>query len=97
MAAAWAPRAKAARWPDPPAWWTRAAACVHRYESTDWHDHGSLSSGGYQFLDSTWRAVGGHGRAGDATVGEQTYRAWLLYREVGWSAWPNTSRLCGLR
>jgi hypothetical protein len=70
--------------------------CVHRYESPDWHQHGYYS-GGFQFLDSTWRAVGGRGRAGDHSRAEQTYRAWLLYCQVGWAAWPNTSRLCGLR
>jgi len=82
-------------WPDPPGWWTRAAMCVHSYESTDWHAEGYFS-GGFQFLDSTWQAVGGHGRAGYASVPEQIYRAWLLYRQVGWTAWPNTARICGL-
>jgi hypothetical protein len=88
--------AHAQKWPDPPAWWARAAQCVHRYESPDWHQEGYFS-GGYQFLDSTWWAVGGHGRAGYASPAEQTYRAWLLYCRVGWSAWPNTSAICGLR
>lgn len=85
-------------WPDPPAWWARAAECVHRYESTDWHQRGYYS-GGYQFLDSTWWSVGGRRgtRAADATPAEQTWRAWLLYQQVGWSAWPTTSRMCGLR
>jgi len=88
--------ASAHRWPDPPAWWLQAASCVHRYESPDWHQRGYFS-GGLQFLDSTWHAVGGRGRAADATPEEQLYRGWLLYEQVGWSAWPNTSRLCGLR
>jgi hypothetical protein len=91
------PRAQAHRWPDPPGWWARAAACVHRYESPDWHQRGWLYSGGFQFMDSSWRSVGGRGRAADATPAEQTWRAWLLYQEAGWGAWPNTSRICGLR
>ena len=88
--------AAAKQWPDPPAWWDRAAACVHSYESSDWHQRGYFS-GGYQFLDSTWHAVHGRGRAADASPAEQTWRAWLLYQQVGWAAWPSTSRLCGLR
>jgi len=48
-------------------------------------------------MDSSWRSVGGQGRAADAAPAEQTYRAWLLYLEVGWGAWPTTSRICGLR
>ena len=98
VAAAGIHGAAAARhqWPDPPAWWARAAACVHQYESRDWHQRGYFS-GGYQFLDTTWWSVGGHGRAADASPAEQTYRAWLLYCHVGWTAWPNTARMCGLR
>jgi hypothetical protein len=96
--AAWIPGAKAQpKWPDPPAWFTRAALCIHRYESPDWHIHNWPYSGGLQFLDSTWHTVGGHGQAGDASVGEQLWRAWLLYQQAGWGAWPNTSRICGLR
>jgi hypothetical protein len=97
VAAAGAARAQAQHWPDPPGWWSQAATCVHRYESTSWHQRGPLYSGGYQFLDSSWHAVGGHGRAADATRDEQTWRAWLLYLDAGWGAWPNTSRICGLR
>jgi len=89
--------AQARKWPDPPAWWTQAAACIHRYESLDWHNRNSYFSGGYQFMDSTWHSVGGNGRAADASSAEQTYRAWLLYQQVGWAAWPSTSRICGLR
>lgn len=70
--------------------------CIHRYESPDWYQHGYFS-GGFQFLDSTWHAVGGTGRAGDHSIAEQIWRAYILSQRVGWSAWPNPSRLCGLR
>lgn len=79
----------------PPAWWLAAADCVHRHESIDWFQRGAFS-GGMQFLDSTWHAVGGSGRAADHSPAEQLYRAYLLWRSQGWSPWPNTSRMCGL-
>ncbi len=48
----------------------------------------------YQFDRTTWRSVGGSGRASAATPAEQTYRAQLLYlRRGGAGAWP----VCGSR
>jgi hypothetical protein len=47
--------------------------------------------GMYQFSFSTWRAVGGKGDPADASVGEQTMRARILYRRAGSSPWP----VCG--
>ena len=54
----------------------------------------AVSSGGtyrglYQFSMSTWQGVGGTGDPIDASSSEQTYRAQLLYKRSGRSAWPN--------
>ncbi len=45
----------------------------------------------YQFLESTWQAVGGAGLASQASPSEQTYRAQILYRRSGAGQWP----VCG--
>lgn len=45
----------------------------------------------YQFSFSTWRGVGGSGDPIDASAGEQTYRAKLLYQRSGRGQWP----VCG--
>jgi len=42
----------------------------------------------YQFTLGTWHDVGGSGDPIDASTNEQTYRAQILYRRVGDSAWP---------
>ena len=47
----------------------------------------------YQFDVSTWRGVGGSGMPNQASAGEQTYRAKLLYASRGRSPWPNCGRL----
>ena len=57
----------------------------------------AVSSGGryrglYQFALSTWHSVGGSGDPIDASSSEQTYRAKLLYRRAGRSAWPTCGR-----
>ena len=59
-------------------------------------DPQSVSSSGayrglYQFSLSTWRSIGGSGDPVDASSGEQTYRAKLLYIRSGRSPWP----VCG--
>jgi uncharacterized protein YabE (DUF348 family) len=56
----------------------------------------AVSSGGtyrglYQFTLSTWHGLGGSGDPIDASSGEQTYRAKLLYQRSGRSPWP----VCG--
>ncbi len=56
----------------------------------------AVSSGGqyrglYQFTIGTWHSVGGDGDPIDASSGEQTYRAKLLYKQRGRSPWP----VCG--
>lgn len=45
----------------------------------------------YQFLESTWRSVGGVGLPTQASPSEQTYRAQILYRRSGAGQWP----VCG--
>jgi hypothetical protein len=49
----------------------------------------------YQFSMATWTSVGGTGRPSDASAGEQTYRAQLLYNKVNgrWQGqWPNCGK-----
>lgn len=43
--------------------------------------------GKWQFLPETWWSVGGTGNAADASVSEQDYRAWLLWKREGWAPW----------
>jgi uncharacterized protein YabE (DUF348 family) len=50
---------------------------------------GGTYRGLYQFSLSTWRGVGGSGDPIDASSSEQTYRAKLLYKRSGRSAWPH--------
>jgi hypothetical protein len=61
-----------------------------------WHIHGTYS-GGLQFLDGTWRAMGGVGRAGDAPAAEQIERARELEARAGWGQWPACTRRLGYR
>jgi resuscitation-promoting factor RpfB len=42
----------------------------------------------YQFTIGAWQGVGGSGDPIDASSSEQTYRAQLLYKRSGDSAWP---------
>lgn len=49
----------------------------------------------YQFSMPSWASVGGSGRPSDASAGEQTYRAQLLYNKVNgrWQGqWPNCGK-----
>ncbi len=50
---------------------------------------GGTYRGKYQFHPGTWRSVGGRGDPAKASEAEQDYRAWLLLRRTGGSAWPN--------
>ncbi len=43
--------------------------------------------GKWQFSLPTWQSVGGSGNPADASVYEQDYRAWLLWKRDGWSQW----------
>jgi hypothetical protein len=53
----------------------------------------STASGLFQFLDSTWRGLGGKGRAKDASVAEQYRLANKQFALSGYTAW-NPSRSC---
>jgi len=71
-------------------------------DGLNWHALAECESGGnprevssngeyrglYQFTMGTWHDVGGSGDPIDASSDEQTYRAQILYRRVGDSAWP---------
>lgn len=54
---------------------------------------GGTYRGLYQFMLETWHGVGGVGDPINASRNEQTYRAQILYRQVGRSAWGT----CGSR
>ena len=47
----------------------------------------------YQFLESTWRSVGGTGIPTQHSSSEQTYRAQILYNRSGAGQWPVCGRL----
>ena len=95
-------------WHAPP-WWLHQAVCIHQREGA-WNDNtGNSYFGGMQFLQSTWRSVGGpyeeaFNHPGDrrypfaASPREQLYRAWLVYRRDGnsWREW-GTAPACGVR
>ena len=90
----------------PPGWITQAK-CIHAYETglqqlpprTAWVHRWNLNTGngqygGFQFSLYTWRSVGGVGLPSTATVDEQTYRAYLVWkRDGGWREWT-TASLC---
>lgn len=86
----------------PPAWWQRQARCIRLAEGggREWWtaNTGNGYFGAYQFLLSTWRSVGGRGYPNEAAPGEQTWRAYLVYRRDGgtWREW-GTAAGCGLR
>jgi Transglycosylase-like domain len=52
---------------------------------------GGTYRGKYQFDQSTWESVGGHGDPAAAPAAEQDYRAALLYARSGPGPWP----VCG--
>lgn len=100
----WPTSAAAKRW-KPDRAWLRGAFCIHRHESVDWHlayrdwaGNRSPYSGGFQFLESTWRRAGGAGHAWQWSPREQFYRAWIIWKAGGgsWREWGTAGR-CGLR
>jgi hypothetical protein len=74
--------------------------CIHRYEGS-WRDGGGPYYGGLQ-MDVSFQLRYGRGlfrRKGTAdhwTPLEQMWTAEKARREVGFSAWPNSARLCGV-
>lgn len=96
-----------------PRWWLPQAVCIHGHEGA-WPDNtGNTYFGGMQMLENTWtRAGGGHYAAFDhpgdsrypftASIREQLYRAWVIYRKYkttwrpgSWSEWGTRGK-CGL-
>lgn len=68
-------------------------ACIRAHESGgNYAEHGG---GAYQFLDSTWQAMGGTGSAQNASPAEQDARAVALQGQLGWRPWT-TARFCGV-
>jgi hypothetical protein len=81
-----------------PAWFVQPILCVHSGESRDWHISNPPYANGLQFTLQSWEAVGGTAASWRwASPAEQMYRAYRLWLIQGWGAWPNTSRVCGLR
>jgi hypothetical protein len=96
----WRKRAKRAhrRAHRPP--YRSAWLCIHRYEGS-WRDGGAPYYGGLQ-MDVSFQLRYGRelfrrkGTADHWTPLEQMWTAERARREVGFTAWPNTARLCGL-
>jgi len=75
--------------------WTRLAQCE---SNGDWRANtGNGFSGGLQFTASTWRAYGGVGSPASASRDQQIAVAQRVLAGQGWRAWPNCSRMLGLR
>ena len=55
----------------------------------------STASGKFQFLDSTWRSLGGTGRAKDASEATQDAMARKLYAQSGTTPWLASERCWG--
>jgi Transglycosylase-like domain len=98
--------ASAAEW-HPSATWLAEAKCVHLKEGPWAANTGNGFFGGFQFKAQTWKRVGGtpdpaFKHPGDpdvpfqATVQEQLYRAWLLWRRDGgtWRSWGGVGAGC---
>lgn len=74
--------------------WDRLAECE---SGGNWStDTGNGFYGGLQFSESSWKAVGGSGKASDASKAEQIDRATQLQSIQGWGAWPACSAQLGL-
>lgn len=70
--------------------WAALAACESGGNPRAYNPAGPFY-GLYQFMASTWSAVGGVGLPSDASPSEQTYRAQILYNRSGAGQWP----VCG--
>lgn len=91
-----AAKAAAAAAPARPNWGPIIACESSGNPRADNPDPNSTASGLYQFLDSTWRELGGRKyapRAMHATVAQQTEIANKQYAISGYKAW-NASRFC---
>lgn len=84
-----------------PKWWIGPALCVHKYEGA-WNDPGWPYWGGMQMDRAFMQRHGGwiYRRLGTADhwpIRTQLLVAYRGWKVQGWGAWPNTSRMCGLR
>jgi LysM repeat protein len=73
-------------------------SCIAEHESggNPTTDTGNGYYGAFQFTLGSWQAAGGSGNPANASYAEQLSRAERLQSIVGWGAWPNTSRMCGV-
>ena len=98
--------AAGAKW-NPSARWLLQAECVHLKEAPWSANTGNGYFGGLQFAAATWKRVGGAADAafthpGDpaypfhASMHEQLYRAWLVWRRDGrtWRSWGAVGASC---
>ena len=66
--------------------------CIRELESGN--NYSAPGGGAYQFLDSTWHAMGYSGTASDAPPSEQDAAAVRLQQQAGWDQWT-TAKRCG--
>jgi septal ring factor EnvC (AmiA/AmiB activator) len=66
--------------------------CIRQLESGN--NYSSPGGGAYQFLDSTWHALGYSGSAQDAPPSQQDAAAVQLQQRAGWDQWT-TAKRCG--
>lgn len=87
--------------PEPPGWDRGAGdpfACIRSHESNGYGDkRNPRYRGAYQAAWSTWGGYAGYTDPADAPPSVQDRWAHELERIAGWSPWPQTSRMCGLR
>jgi hypothetical protein len=101
--------ASAARWSPSPTWLAQAK-CIHLKEGPWSANTGNGYFGGFQFAATTWKRMGGRTdpaftHPGDpaypfrVSIGEQLYRAWLLWKHDGgtWRSWGGVGAACSLR
>jgi hypothetical protein len=84
-----------------PKWWINSALCVHKYEGS-WTDPNGPYWGGMQMDLAFMTHYGGWTYRHYGTADRWPWRTQLLiayrgWKVQGWGAWPNTSRMCGLR
>jgi len=75
--------------------WDKVAGCE---SGGRWNiNTGNGFAGGLQFTPGTWRAYGGVGSPAAASREAQIAVAERVLAGQGWGAWPNCSRILGLR
>jgi resuscitation-promoting factor RpfA len=87
--------------------WLAQARCIHLHEGPWTANTGNGYFGGMQFAPQTWKRVGGSAvdafaHPGDpaypfrASVQEQLYRAWLVWKRDGstWRSWGAVGAAC---